>query len=73
MMCPRHGGALITPRPYDQQGYGILYLYLFGLGVCSNVIVHRYGYRFGVDPYRRRASLKPQSRRGKNYKDGLSP
>ena len=28
MLCPRHGGALFTRRPYDQQGYGILDLYL---------------------------------------------
>ena len=28
VLCPRHGGTLITRRPYDQHGYRILYLIL---------------------------------------------
>ena len=29
MLCPRCSGAPITRRTYDQQGYGILYLYVY--------------------------------------------
>ena len=29
ILRPRHGGLLITRRPYDHLGHGILYLYLY--------------------------------------------
>ena len=49
MLCPRHGAALTTCRPYNQHGYGILYLYLYQ-NECLPLCI-RYLYALGACTY----------------------
>ena len=69
MLCPRHGGALSTRRPYNQQGYGTLYLYLYMDTASSCLSRSQLGYGVNGIPISRTAIV--QQPPDNNYKSNI--